>query len=611
MIKPGSLLADICRLFRYIAFRRKWQLMLLVCLMLLSAFSEVMSLGSILPFLSALSNAEGLLHSSHLEPILSVFNIVAGSQLVVLLAIVFVFITIITNALRILTLYAQTHLSARIASDLSCSTYQHILLQPYEFHIRHSSSHLITLLQSDASIVGGILASLLFILTNSFVIAALILGLFAIDAAIALIATMVLGVTYFLLFRWRRHRLLNNSRLVTHHNQRQLKAVQESLGGIREVVLWGKHDFFQTTYVRSNHAVRQALANNQMTSSAPRYGIEMVAMIAIALLALTLGRDGDFSRAVPVLGSLALGANRLLPALQQSFGALASIQGSRYSLHRVLAALERPVDPLVAWNAPQPLDLRKEVRLEKIWFRYGLDGGWVVRDLNLRILAQTTVGFVGTTGSGKSTTADLILGLLQPEEGTIFVDDQPLVGKNLKAWQSNIAHVPQSIFLSDATIAENIAFGTPQELIDDAKVVEAARLAQLSEFIEELPEQYSTVVGERGIRLSGGQRQRVGIARALYRDAKVIVFDEATSALDNVTEKEVMSAIEGLSRELTVILIAHRLTTVEKCDCIFEFSQGQVVASGTYAELLAQSASFQSMATFWKMDEQVGGEKLT
>jgi ATP-binding cassette subfamily B protein len=234
--------------------------------------------------------------------------------------------------------------------------------------------------------------------------------------------------------------------------------------------------------------------------------------------------------------------------------------------------------------------------MQNVWFRYREDSGWVLQDLCLTIPAKSRVGFVGTTGSGKSTTADLILGLLKPEKGQILVDDLPLEGERLRAWQLGVAHVPQSIFIADTTVASNIAFGVPEAQIDWDRVIKAAKLAQIADFIESLPEGYHTTVGERGIRLSGGQRQRVGIARALYREAKVIVFDEATSALDNYTERELMSAIDSLSQELTIILIAHRLTTVEKCDRIFEFSQGRVIHSGTYEELLEKSESFRRMA---------------
>lgn len=597
LFKSDSLFYDIQILFSYTSKKRRKQLLLLLVLMLISALSELVSLGTIMPFLSALNNTDKSLESPLLQPIITTLKISSATRLVTLFALIFILITILTNLLRITTIYLQSYLAARIASDLSCAVYEKTLLQPYSFHARHNSSDLVNLVLADLTALATyILIPFLFVVTNGFVVLALVCGLFLIDARVALTATLVLGSAYVGLYIWRRNLLRLNSQLIAYHNQQQIKVVQESIGGIREVILCGTHEFFESVYAKSNRMARQAYASNVTTSSTPRYTIEMLAMVAIGFLALSLGRDGDFSQAVPVLGSLALGANRLLPPLQQSFAALAHIQGYRASLQRVLVGLQRSVDPLQAWLAPQPIRLERELRFEQVWFRYTNEGAWVLRDLNLAIVPRTTVGFVGTTGSGKSTAADLILGLLQPENGQICLDGEPLLGERLRAWQLGIAHVPQSIFLSDATIASNIAFGIPVELIDYEQVQEAARLAQLEDFIQKLPDGYETEVGERGIRLSGGQRQRVGIARALYRKAEVIVFDEATSALDNATEKEVMAAIEGLSDELTIILIAHRLSTVEKCNQIFEFSQGQIVASGSYDELLEKSKSFQKMA---------------
>ncbi len=593
----NSLIQDIRQLLGHMSRRRQRQLGLLLILMVISSLSEVVSLGSLLPFLGALSNAEGLLSNRQLQPLLSLLQIQTTAQLVMMLALAFVVTVIVANGLRILTVNVRTHLAASISSDISCKLYDKTLLQSYNFHIQHNSSYLINSVTEDTrKLTIHILIPLLILITNSFLVLALVWGLFLIDGRMAIIAAVVLGSAYAGLYHLRRKLLQRNSWVLVERSQQQIKVVQEGLGGIRDVLLGGTQGFFQSAYREADRPYRHATASNEVLSQTPRYVIEALAMTAIGLLALSLGQDGDFSQAVPILGGLALGANRLLPALQHSFAALVKIQGARSSLQRILQGLQRPVDPLQLWVPDVGLGLEEELRFEDVWFRYSDRTDWVLKGLNLKIEAKTTVGFVGSTGSGKSTTTDLVLGLLKPQQGRIWIDGLPLEGERLRQWQQNIAHVPQSIFLRDATIAENIAFGIPKEKIDFGQIRQAARLARIDEFIQGLSAKYDTYVGERGVKLSGGQRQRIGIARALYRQASVIVFDEATSALDNRTEKEVMAAINGLSRQFTIILIAHRLSTVEKCDRIFELNQGSLVAEGSYQELLSKSESFRGIA---------------
>jgi ATP-binding cassette subfamily B protein len=300
--------------------------------------------------------------------------------------------------------------------------------------------------------------------------------------------------------------------------------------------------------------------------------------------------------ALPVLGALALGAQRLLPALQQIFTAWASIAGSYASLADTVSLLEQPLPAELLQPAHLPLGFQEAIRFSRVRFRYTSDGPWVLDGINLIIPKGARVGFVGSTGSGKSTSLDLLMGLLMPTEGELLVDDQPISGSRLKAWQRSIAHVPQSIYLADSTLAENIAFGVPLDKIDMDRVRQSARQAQIADFIESSSEGYQAYVGERGILLSGGQRQRIGIARALYKQAKVLVFDEATSALDNATEQSVMDAIEGLSSDLTILLIAHRLSTIKRCDTIVQLELGKLVAQGSYQQLLESSPSFRRIA---------------
>jgi ATP-binding cassette, subfamily B, bacterial PglK len=574
-----NLIQELRQLLSYLNRRRRYQLAFLMILMVLSSLSEVVSLGAVLPFLGALSNANLLLTNLKLKPILSFFDIQTSSELVTTLAFLFISAVILASIVRILTINIQTRLAATISSDLSCQIYQKTLLQSYEFHVKQNSSDLINSVTEDTrQLTNSILIPLVSSVSTSFVALGLIIGLFWIDTMVAIFSVIILGGAFIFIYQLRRNLLLKNSKTLVKNSQEQIKIVQESLGGIRDVLLGGNQDFFQMAYKQADLPYRQALASNTVIGVTPRYIIEPIAMTAMAILALTLGRDGDFSLAVPILGSLALGANRLLPALQQTFASLVKMQGARASLKRILVGLQRAVDPLQNWNPEEGLGLNKELRLENVWFRYSDETDWVLKNLNLIIKAKTTVGFIGTTGSGKSTTADLILGLLTPQKGSILVDEQPLQGEKLRQWQGTISHVPQSIFLSDATIAENIAFGIAKEKINFEQVHKATKLAQLDKFIETLPAQYDTFVGERGIRLSGGQRQRIGIARALYGKASVIVFDEATSALDNETEREVMAAIEGLSHQFTIILIAHRLSTLQNCDQIFEFEKGLVIS---------------------------------
>ncbi|MDB9526437.1 ABC transporter ATP-binding protein [Oscillatoria sp. CS-180] len=596
--KGNTLVQDIRQLFKHINNKHQRHLVALLALMVLSSLSEMISLGALLPFLSALSNPEELLENPRWQVLITFLNIETVSQLVVGLALVFVFAAIISNSLRFLTVRARVYLSAAIGCDISCKIFHKTLQQPYQFHARHNSSDLMqTLLDDTNRLTTRIITPLLTAFTDGILVFSLIWALILIDAPIAISAAAILGSAYLVTYRLRQRILKRNSKLVSQSGQRRIKTVQESIGGIRDVLIAHTYGFFENEFQNAELKFKNIQAQNAVISQSPKFLIEAITMAAIALLSVALGRNGDFSQAVPVLGSLALGAKRLLPALQSVFLSIAQVQGSRTSLERVLVALKRSIDfsHQKQLAATRQLTLERGIRVKNVWFRYTEDGDWVLKNLNLKIAAKTTIGFVGTTGSGKSTTADLILGLLRPQKGTVWVDDQVLEGDSWRQWQSGIAHVPQHIFLTDASIAENIAFAIPKAEIDFERVQNAARLAQVSDFIDSLPAKYDTYVGERGVRLSGGQRQRIGIARALYRQASVIVFDEATSALDNATEKEVMDAINRLSHKFTIILIAHRLSTVEKCDTIFELHQGSIVAKGSYKELLNLSQSFRSM----------------
>ena len=417
---------------------------------------------------------------------------------------------------------------------------------------------------------------------------AILIALLSINPVIALGAFGGFGLIYAGILKLTRKQQLINSQCVARESTLVLKSLQEGLGGIRDVLIDGSQAAYCQIYRNADYPLRKAQGNNSFIGASPRFGIEALGMMLIALLAYGLARQPDgIAKAIPVLGALALGAQRLLPVLQGAYSAWSSIQGGQISLSDTLNLLDQPLPDYADQPASKPLPFRQQISLNNLSFRYTEQTPLVLNNLNLTIQKGSRIGFIGVTGSGKSTLLDIIMGLLQPTEGTIEIDALPLTTSNNRAWQAHIAHVPQAIFLADSTIEDNIAFGVPKDKIDKTRVKQAARQAQVADIIESWPKKYQTYVGERGIRLSGGQRQRIGIARALYKQADVIIFDEATSALDNETEQAVMHAIESLGDNLTILIIAHRLTTLKKCTQIVEMGDGGIKRIGSYEDIVS------------------------
>ena len=429
-------------------------------------------------------------------------------------------------------------------------------------------------------------------ISASVMIVAILLALLVIDPVIALMAFIGFALIYGVVVRVSRARLLLNSRRIAKNSTELIKSIHEGLGGIRDVLLDRTQEVFCAVYREADLPLRRAQGNNFFIAQSPRYAMEALGMVLIAVLAYVLTQQSDgIAKAIPILGALALGAQRLLPVLQQAYAAWSNVQGGRASLEDTLALLDQPMPDLqTLLYSSQKLPFENEITLSNISFRYQSDGQWILRDLDLTISKGARIGFIGTTGSGKSTLLDLVMGLLEQDSGNIYIDNQPLTSHNRGAWQAHIAHVPQTIFLSDSSIAENIAFGVPKHLIDFERVKNAAKQAQITQLIAGWPEAYSTFVGERGVRLSGGQRQRIGIARALYKKADVIIFDEATSALDNETEESVMQAIHDLENQdnnaLTILIIAHRLSTLKNCTQVIELAQGRIARIGSYESMV-------------------------
>lgn len=595
---PTSLPNLLILLWHHLSRRRKRQFGLLMGLVLFSAFAEVITLGAVLPFLGILIVPERVFNYPIVTDLAHALGITSADQLVLPLTVTFITLAMIAGAIRILLLWANIRLAVFSGADLSTEVYRRTLYQSYQVHVACNSSGVISNITNKInSVVFGVLLPFLTLVTSMVLLGSIMLVLIAIDPIVAVVATLGFGASYAFITWITRRQLYRNSQLITNKQTKVVKALQEGLGGIRDVLLDGTQSIYCDIYRQADYPLRQALGLNAFISGSPRPAMEAVGIVLITALAYALSRQvGGVATALPVLGALALGAQRLLPAMQQAYGAWASIASNKSALADTIARLEQPIPFELLQPDISPLVFQKDIQFQGVRFRYADDTPWVLDRLNLIIPKGSRVGFVGSTGSGKSTTLDLLMGLLVPTEGLIMVDDQPIKGSRVVSWQRSIAHVPQSIFLSDSTLAENIAFGVPSNAIDLNRVRQVARQAQIADFIESRPEGYQAYVGERGIRLSGGQRQRIGIARALYKRASVLVLDEATSALDNVTEQSVIDAIEGISGDLTILFITHRLSTVERCDIVVEMEHGRVVAQGTYTELLERSPSFRRMA---------------
>jgi ATP-binding cassette subfamily B protein len=560
-------------------------------LMICASFAEIVSIGAVLPFLGVLISPDRIFEHHAAQPFVQFLRITEPTQLLLPLTVVFGFAVLMAGSMRLLLMWASTRLTYAVGADLSMSIYRRTLFQPYVVHVARNSSHVINGISGKANaVMGGTILPILNLISSSVLLIAILLTLLSVDPIIAMTAFGGFGLIYAFIIRFTRARLLRNSQRIARESTQVIKSLQEGLGGIRDVLIDGSQEIYCRIFRNADQILRSAQGSSSFISSSPRYAMEALGMMLIAMLAYILAQQADgITKAIPVLGVLALGAQRMLPVLQMAYGSWTSIRGSQSTLQDTLELLDQPLPDYADQPAAKPLPFLRNIALKHISFRYSLQTPYVIKDLNLSIAKGSRVGFIGTTGSGKSTLLDIVMGLLQPSEGSIEIDNQPITIGNQRGWQAHIAHVPQVIFLADSSIEENIAFGVPLDKIDPQRVREAARQAQISDIIETWPQQYQTFVGERGIRLSGGQRQRIGIARALYKQADVIIFDEATSALDNETEEAVMQAIEGLSEDLTVLIIAHRLTTLRNCTQIVELGDGRVKRTGMYQEIVKQA----------------------
>jgi ATP-binding cassette, subfamily B, bacterial PglK len=568
--------------WRWLSPTRRVQLGVLVALSCLGALAELATLGVVLPLIALLDDPSGALAypvvGALLDGVSGTLGWDAPRSPVLAVTALFGAVVAVSAALRLALIWVSVRLSEAIGHDLSMAVYRKVLHQPYQYHTQTHSSVWLSSVEKVEYIVWRVFYAGTDALVSAVMAVALMAGLMWIDWQLALLAAGLFGVLYGALSRISKARVLENSRAISLNASRRVQAIQEGVGGIRDVLLDGSQAIHLETFRRQDSAVRRARVQNTLWGQTPRYLIEALALSIIAGIAVWMALTGGGLRgALPVLGGLALGALKLIPHFQRIYQGWNSVVGHRGAVEDVdaLVNIHLPDDAELRGD-PEKLPFGTSLALSGVGFRYTPESPWVFRGVDLVIPKGARVGLSGETGCGKSTLLDLVMGLLPPTEGQITVDGAKLTPETLRHWRARIAHVPQKIFLADASIAANIAFGVDPHAIDMDRVHEAAKRARIHDFVLSLEDGYETLVGEDGVRLSGGQRQRIGIARALYRNADVLILDEATSALDSETEALVMQEIRDLGPDVTVLITAHRMSTLDGCDLLLKMHNGVV-----------------------------------
>lgn len=582
--------------------REKYIAGLVFGLMVIVAFAEAIGVASILPFIAVLANPQVVVENRFLSKIYAIlgFDTVDGFMLF-LGGIVFVLL-VGSLAMKAVSFWAQQHFAHMRNHSIGHRLVASYLAQPYEWCLdRHTADMAKSVLSEVGQVVHHAMFPAMQIVAHGLVALSILALLIAVDPVLAVTCAVVLGGVYSLIFATIFFRLRELGLERRNAQRTRFRIANAAFSGFKDIKIAGLEPVFLERFREASNRFAQKNIASKMLSELPSFAVQALLFGGMLLILMYLMvRSGGLEQALPTLGLYAVAGYRLMPALQATYMNLSQL---RYSLpmldalHSEVKGLEASKDDMSFEPLGEMMPLRRVLALEGVYYSYPKASHPTLNGIDLTIRAQTTVGFVGSTGSGKTTTVDILLGMLRPQQGKVKVDNEEIDQTNVRRWRRNVGYVPQQIFLLDDSVAANIAFGIPKRAVDMAAVERAARIANIHDFVvRELAEGYDTRIGERGIRLSGGQRQRIGIARALYHDPGVLIFDEATSALDNITEEAVMEAIRKLGSEKTIILIAHRLSTVKECDEIFLFAEGKVVERGTYSELVASNAMFRRMA---------------
>jgi len=573
-------------LFRSMTAKRRRQLGLVFLVMLLGALSEIVTLGAVVPFIAVMMDPNALNNYEILRDI-PVLQTLDTSDLRLYVASAFAGAALFAGLIRIVLTWSSHAFVYGMGNDIATRIYHNILHQPYAYHLKTNSSKIIGSFNNVQLLIEDVIFNAIRASVSIVIAVCVLVTLVVITPGIALSAIVGFGIVFGGTRLLTRRFLHQSSLTISQMQSKRVQTILEGIGSIRDIIIDRTQRVFVTKFRTYDKRFQGAYAMNESVSKIPRFVVESLGMAIIAFIALYLtGQPGGALAALPLLGALALGAQRLLPLAQDIYEAWAHIVGSRDITREVLDLLNLPVDERAGNRTDEgKTGFNETISFNNVSFQYGPEHEPVLKDVTLSIPKGSIVGLVGETGSGKSSLADLILGLLQPTGGAIALDGQVLDAEKLRQWHGRIAHVPQAIYLQDASIEANIAFGIEPDEVDADRVRQAAQSAKLDTFIDTLPEGYGTKVGDRGARLSGGQIQRIGIARALYKNPDVLVLDEATSALDSETEARVMDVLRDVSKTKTVIIIAHRLSTLGFCDTVLKLEDGRVSATDTIIPL--------------------------
>jgi len=591
---------DIYKRLFYIFDRRdRKQFAFLALGILLSSFLEIVGIGLIFPFIALLSRPALLTTSKSLNHIYQLFHFHSTVEFMIILAWATIGIFIIKNIILFYLGLWQTRFVFNRQAYLTTRLFRAYLMSPYSFHLKVNLARINYTLGLVSYVLSGVVLQLLSLGTESVLVTGLFAVLFWKYPMVTLILLVLMGAMLFIYFKVTRKRLDQLAMAVQKNSIAMQRQINQGMGGIKESKLAGKEQFFSDQYAFHSEQMNIYSSQNDVISKSPRLFIETTVIVLVMLAMIFCLTAGMLPEKIFMMLSLfALVAVRLMPSLNRISSSGAAI---RYNLpflnelYNDLIACEQMGNSVVSDEMIVPILFEKGIELRGVTFFYEGTAKPAVDKVSLLIPKNKCVGFVGPSGAGKSTVIDIILGLLSPTEGKILVDGRD-VHEHIRSWQRKVGYIPQAIYLADDSIKSNVAFGMKSEEISEENVWQALRLAQLDGFVRSLSDQLNTMIGERGVRLSGGQRQRIGIARALYNNPEILVMDEATSALDNETEREFMEALSGLAGEKTVIIIAHRLTTIQNCDKIFFLKEGYLLGEGNYGALRELCPEFRLMA---------------